>query len=572
MAPFKALVAVFLVGALGCGDTTAEVPDAGYQPPPRPTEPITISEGMPCRPDAPPPGVFTDASELLAIDFVQSPYPPPDPEEPGGWVLEDFAGVAIADLDYDGALDLVFTNGGGPYRVYLTAGRGPGNYRGQDLHTSEQDPTRVTTVGDLNGDGNRDLVLVTRLEPTWLAGDGKGGLGVETPMIPPREVEVSIFSVALGDINGDGWLDAYLGNQQDFSDPDDPYTPGREVLLLNDGTGGFTDASAAIPKRKIDDLTFIASLIDLDNDGDLDVYEVNDARPLDQLGIGEGEPDNDEAEGNRLYRNDGVDGDGRPILEDVTEGSGADTLIAGMGLAVGDYDNDGLVDLYVTAMLPDKNALLRNLGDLKFEDVTAERGAHTLVAAHDVGWGAVFFDADADGLLDLLVTHGFIEVADRQLRKNVDEQTNVLLRNDGDNGFEDVTTAANIEGPAWSRSPVVGDINRDGFPDLVVGNVDAAPYIQLNGCDDTPWLTVRLDGPAPNGDGIGARITATVGDVTQTRLIMAGGDGLYGNSAPEAYFAFPVGTDSVDVTVHWPGGRTSEWPDLPMRRMVTIRE
>lgn len=577
------LTPALLVVALSC----SAGPDDADETPVPPKDPITIQEGQPCLPGALAPGVFADVGKQLGVEFVHNAYPEPDPHDDSPYRWEDFAGVATADLDGDGALDLFFTNGGGLSRVYLTGGRGPMAWQGVDFEAPE--PLRVVVVADVDGDGLRDLALLSRVQPLWRRGDGAGGFGDERPIRPGGErrqregqtgrvwsVEYSSFSLALGDLDGDGDLDAYVGNQEQFEASGNP-VPGAELLLLSDGAGGFEDHSAAIPPRGVDDLTFIASLIDLDDDGDLDIYEVNDAIPLAQLGI-EADPIWGEAQGNRLYRNDGLDGLGALTLVDVTAGSGADLVVAGMGVAIGDYDNDGLVDLYVTTMLPDHNALLHNDGALAFSNVTDAMGADTMADAHDVGWGAAFFDADMDGWQDLLVLHGFIEAADPSYRKNLSEQTNVLFHNDGGTSLVDVTGASGLSGPAWSRSVAVGDLNRDGFPDLVVGNVDSAPYVYLNGCDEArPWLTVRLDRPGPNPDGIGARIRVRTVDPdgaerTQTRHLVAGSDGLYGCGAPEGYFGFPVGTGEASIEVRWPDGVVSTWPGIPTRRLVTIRE
>jgi hypothetical protein len=275
-----------------------------------------------------------------------------------------------------------------------------------------------------------------------------------------------------------------------------------------------------------------------------------------------------------LLRNDGVV-DEKLKLTDVSNESGAGILIPGMGLAIGDYDNDGLMDLYITAMLPNPNKLLHNIGDLEFEDTTDAVGADTMVVEHDVGWGTYFFDADMDGWIDLFVIHGYhVDLGHQEegFPKNYDQQANVLLHNNEGLHFEDVSVQAGLDGTAWSRSPAVGDLNRDGFPDLIVGNVDEAPYVYLNGCDSRPWLTVRLDKPGPNRDGLGARIVVKSDTLTQTRAILAGGHGLYGSSAPEAYFGFPEGTEEVTVTVYWGKDEKSVWPFVALRQIMTVRK
>jgi len=244
-----------------------------------------------------------------------------------------------------------------------------------------------------------------------------------------------------------------------------------------------------------------------------------------------------------------------------------------MGGAVGDYNNDGLLDIYVTTMRPEANALLRNNGQMSFSEIALDVDADTLLDEHDVGWGAMFVDADADGFQDLLVLHGWLTDFDYEIGPtNFQEQANVLLKNNAGLNFEDVTSRAGLSGSGtWSRSPSIGDLNRDGFPDIVVGNANGSAGVYLNGCDDRPWLTVRLRQEGPNIHAIGARVRVLAGGMSQTRYIEAGGNGLYGSSAPEAYFALPVGTETATLEVRWPdaGHTMSTWTDVPARYIVT---
>jgi hypothetical protein len=448
----------------------------------------------------------------------------------------------------------------------------------------------VVTVADVDADGDRDLIMADADGGVVVRKNtGTGNFGpLERLFVDPDgrlyKKLYSTFSVAMGDLSGDGLLDIYGGNHEfvnlDGGGPNgqgpgsSPQIPTSETLYINTGDHTFKDLSELIPAYEVDDFTFVAALVDLDNDGDLDIYEVNDAIPFFQLGLPEFPGFDGGAAGNRLLRNDGVV-DEKLKLTDVSDESGAGILIPGMGLAIGDYDNDGLMDLYITAMLPNPNKLLHNIGNLDFEDTTDAVGADTMVVEHDVGWGTYFFDADMDGWIDLFVIHGYhVDLGHQEegFPKNYDEQANVLLHNNEGLHFEDVSVQAGLDGTAWSRSPAVGDLNRDGFPDLIVGNVDEAPYVYLNGCDNRPWLTVRLDKPGPNRDGLGARIVVKSDTLTQTRAILAGGHGLYGSSAPEAYFGFPEGTEEVTVTVYWGKDEKSVWPFIALRQIMTVRK
>ncbi len=536
--------------------------------------PFILENGRRCRADAPAPGVFTESAEALGIDFVHEGFS----SEFAGLPLQDFPAAAIVDLDGDGALDLLFGNSFTEDTLYLTGGRGPlGFEKSTRPSTLEFPSTRALVVADLDGDYDRDLVT-TNGEQLFVVESLGGG-----SFAPERELRVAAqdqgyrfltFALALGDIDLDGSLDLAVGNQFERVGLDGKELPGRE-LLFRGGVGlTFTEETTWLPKRPVDDLTFLVSLVDLDGDLDLEFHEVNDARFLWQFGIDIADyPGLEPLQGDRLYRNRRMEGGGATLFEDISKDSGAGAAVAGMGGAIADYSGDGLPDIFLTAMRKDSNVLLENVGGLRFEDRTDAAGADTLTPAHDVAWGALFFDADADGRLDLFVTHGFLEGSDPDDRLNRDDQSNVLLRNVDGSRFEDATAAAGLVTRDWGRTPVVGDLDRDGFPDLVVSNADGPPRVYLNGCDDRPWLTVRLVGAAPNTDAIGAHITAESPDGSrQLRIIQGGGEGLFGATATEAYFAFPRGTESVRLSVRFPRGTTVTYDAVPTRRLARIAE
>ncbi|MBT9558609.1 MAG: VCBS repeat-containing protein [Myxococcales bacterium] len=541
---------------------------------PAPDGPFILENGRSCRAGAPAPGVFTESAEALGIDVVHEGFS----SEFAGLPLQDFPAVAIADLDGDGALDLLFGNSFTEDTLYLTGGRGPlGFQKSIRPSTIEFPSTRAVVVADLDGDRRRDLVTTNGEQLFVALGLGGGAFAAE------RELRVAAqsqgfrfltFALALGDIDLDGTLDLAVGNQFERVGLEGKELPGRELLFRGGAGGTFTEETTWLPTRPVDDLTFLVSLVDLDGDLDLELHEVNDARFLWQFGIDIADyPGLEPLQGDRLYRNRRMEGGGTSLYEDVTTASGAGVAVAGMGGAIADYSGDGLPDIFLTAMRKDTNKLLQNVGGLRFEDRTDAAGADTLTAAHDVGWGALFLDADADGRLDLFVTHGFLEGSDPDDRLNRDEQSNVLLRNVDGSRFEDVTAAAGLVTRDWGRTPVVGDLDRDGFPDLVVGNADGPPRVFLNGCDDRPWLTVRLVGTAPNTDAIGAHLTAESPDGTrQLRILQAGGEGLFGATATEAYFAFPRGTETVRLSIRFPTGTTVTYEAVPTRRLARITE
>jgi hypothetical protein len=250
-----------------------------------------------------------------------------------------------------------------------------------------------------------------------------------------------------------------------------------------------------------------AAMLDYDNDGDLDVYLVQ-GHPLER-----GAPSPTPASGGRLYRNDlevGPDGGRKPRFTDVTEAAGLRATGYGMGVATGDYDNDGLVDLYLTNGGP--NQLWRNKGDGSFEDVTAASGTD------DPSWSssASFVDYDRDGWLDLMVVNYVAFSLDTHKAcystssgrldycgpSSYPPQADRLLRNRGDGSFEDVTLPAGIaaaDGPGLGV--VATDVNGDDWPDLWVANDGDDNQLWINQAGERFTDEALISGTAVNRNG-----------------------------------------------------------------------
>jgi hypothetical protein len=250
------------------------------------------------------------------------------------------------------------------------------------------------------------------------------------------------------------------------------------------------------------------AMFDYDNDGDLDVYLVQGV----PLGSEPGDTGTAAGQSDRLFRNDlRVEPDGSRTLRfvDVTETSGVDATGYGMGVATGDYDNDGWVDLYVTNFGP--NQLLRNRGDGTFEDVTAAAGAG------DSRWSvpATFFDYDHDGWLDLYVgnyvdySHAVNKicrsasgVADYCSPNVYGSVLDRLLHNRGDGTFENVTTRAGLSKAYGNALGVIPtDFDNDGFIDLFVANDGTDNQLWMNRGDGTFADEALLRGCAVNMEG-----------------------------------------------------------------------
>ncbi|MDP7448229.1 MAG: CRTAC1 family protein, partial [Candidatus Latescibacteria bacterium] len=276
---------------------------------------------------------------------------------------------------------------------------------------------------------------------------------------------------------------------------------------------------------------------------------------------------------NQLYRND----DG--VFADVALWAGVAFDEAGhesgaMGVDFGDYDGDGLLDLFVTNFDFEYNALYRNAGDGSFLDVTAEAGL-AQPGYRFVGWGTGFFDYDNDGHLDIFVANGHVHEDMDVLSENVTfAQPNQLFHNETDGTFTEVsaTSGPHFIEPRVSRGVAFADYDNDGDTDLVVLNTGGPVNLLRNdGGSRENWLALRLVGSSANRDAIGARVQVRTGSLNIVREVHAGSSYLSQN---ELELMFGLGGHSRVEHIHirWPSGRTATIEDTPINRLMIIAE
>ena len=518
---------------------------------------------------------FSEQTSERGIDFVHhSGFDgrPMMPEMVGG-------GVALADLDDDGDLDLYLVQSG---RVDTTL---PVENSANRLYMNR-------------GDGYFDRV-------SGAAGTGDRGYGM---------------GVAAGDYDNDGDVDLYVTNL------------GNNVLLNNDGSGHFTDVTAKAGVGDPDWST-AATFLDFDVDGDLDLFVVNYlhwSKNIEQECFGPafyvtycGPTSYDVPAMDRLYRNNG---DGS--FTDITFSAGINVAFGnGLGLAGADFNNDGLTDVFVAndTMV---NQLWINLGNLRFEEEcmlwscamdavgiekagmgvsTADvdddgdsdllvvnlhgqsdsffrnEGTYFFDATRIIGLGPVsmrhtrfgvtFADFDNDGRLDLYEANG-----DIGLTKPADgdgyAEPNTLYRGsiiEGSVRFEELKPQGGVS-PALvhtSRGLAVGDIDNDGGLDLVVTNRDAAPYLLMNSSKRGNW--VRFKVLKGDRDAHGATVSATVGNRRLSRDVQLSASYL-ASSDPRVHFGIGHETEVFDITVRWPGGQKESFGDFRAGATYELKE
>jgi enediyne biosynthesis protein E4 len=243
---------------------------------------------------------------------------------------------------------------------------------------------------------------------------------------------------------------------------------------------------------------------------------------------------------------------------------------AGMGADAGDYDGDLRVDLMLTTFAHDRYTLYRNVDGGSFEDASAGIAAQTFVR---MGWGSAFIDADLDGRLDLFFANGHIfpDIDTFPQLSETYRQKNQLFLNAGGR-FRDVSERAGpgLQLAAVGRGLAVGDLDNDGDLDVSVNNMDGSPTLLENQQrTKRHWFAVRAEAPAGNRFAIGARVTISAGGMKQMREIRSGGSFLSQNDL-RMHFGLGDYTGPVDVDIRMPGGRRWEWRRLPSDRLHVL--
>ena len=246
---------------------------------------------------------------------------------------------------------------------------------------------------------------------------------------------------------------------------------------------------------------------------------------------------------------------------------------AGMGADAGDYDGDSRMDLVLTTFAHDRYTLYHNVDGRHFEDASTQAGIAAPTFSR-MGWGTAFFDADLDGKLDLFFANGHIfSDIDRfpQLGETY-RQKNQLLLNLGSR-FRDVSerAGAGLQIAAVGRGLAVGDLDNDGDLDLVVSNTDGTPTLLENRqATKHHWVAVRAVAATRNRFAIGAKVTVSGGGAKQIREIRSGGSFLSQNDL-RAYFGLGDYAGPVDIEIRMPGGRRWAWKQLPSDRLHLLR-
>ena len=475
---------------------------------------------------------FEDVATQVGVNYSYG-----DSEYGGGVSFADFNNDGWDDITYateDGAQIYFFENNNGVFNLVTLNG------------ISNTYKTKQVIWIDYDNDGDKDL-FVTAIEGIneFYRNDGGMNFTNISSTIGFFQTDLFTYGTSFGDIDNDGDLDAFISNRTSTEQNQ------RNYLYRND-EGTFVDItqSSGIPiedeeGNENSQLSFCTMFFDYNKDGFQDIYLANDK--TDNI--------------NRLYKNLG-----NGTFEDVSVASGSGIAVNAMTTTLGDYNNDGWFDIYITntqsSQAGNGNVLLKNNGDGTFTNVAEETGT----TFNSLAWGAVFLDADNDTLLDLYVSGGFDgsigSFLSAAFYHQQNDETFVIPQNIG---FENDTRK--------SFSNAIGDINNDGKPDIIVCNDTENNFLWENKTTNTNnWLKVKLEGVTTNRDGIGNTIEIFINGRSQYRYTLAG-EGYISQNSYHEFFGLGEATELDYVKVTWTGTNTEDIIyDVNANQSITIKE
>jgi enediyne biosynthesis protein E4 len=496
------------------------------------------------------------------------------------------SGVAIFDYDSDGANDVFIVNGttldrprGAPPRtaqLYHNDGKGHFTDVSRQAGFNIEGWGQGVCVGDYDNDGHSDLLVTYYGHNVLYRNTGAGRFEDATAKagLPVTGMRYGAGCSFL-DYDRDGLLDLFVAN---YLDLDMNATPkpganafcewlgiavacgprglpmGHNVLYHNNGDGTFTDVTERAGILKPGGRYGLGVIsADFDNDGWPDIYVACDQTP------------------SLLFHNNH---DGTFEERGVEAGVAYNfdgQLQSGMGVAVADFDGNGLLDIAKTNFSGDLPSLYRNENGKFFSDVSMRAG---LAANHLLGWGIAFVDFDEDGWKDLILANGHIyPEVDRAALGDKYRQKTLIYRNLGNGRFADVTSEA---GPALaslrpSRGLAIGDLDGDGQPEIVIVNMNERPGLLKNTGAHGNAVRIRLIGTKSNRSAIGARVEVTAGGRTRVDEVRSGDSYL---SQSDLTLHFGLGEVLVvdRIRVRWPSGAVGEWKQVSAGQTVTLTE
>jgi len=495
-------------------------------------------------------------------------------------------GVAFYDYDNDGWIDIVTLGGsrleGAPKEATNRLYKNNRNGTFTDV-TAKAGLTRAgwasaVCIGDYDNDGWDDLFITYWGANVLYKNNGNGTFTDVT-----KRTKLDFTGTRWGsgcsfiDYDRDGKLDLFVSNYLTF-DLQAAAEPGkgancvwkgipvncgpkglpfaRNWLYHNNGDGTFSDVSERSGISKVfERYPMSAVAADFNEDGWQDIYVACDSTA------------------SILYRNN-ADGTFTDVaLESGTAYNEDGQPQAGMGLGIGDYNNDGKLDIFKTHFAEDTPVLYRNQGKWLFDDATFAAGFGT--ATKYVCWGAGLPDFDNDGWADIaFVTGNVYPEVEKYFKDYPHRSPRLVFRNLGNSRFANVSaeSGSGVTTPHSSRGSAFGDFDNDGDLDWLIMNMNEPPSLLRNEyAGQNNWLKIKLIGTQSNRTALGARVIVTVGEQQQAQVVLSQSS-YYSHNDLRLHFGLGVRNQADRVTVYWPSGRVDKVSGVRANQITTIRE
>lgn len=503
---------------------------------------------------------FTDITEEAGIDHYFEVY-----EGMFG------GGIAVFDANNDGFEDFYMTSGMKDDVLYLNRGDGTFTniFKASGLGITTNYVTQGVVSADFNRDGWVDLLVTTintkdglkqipRAKNLLFLNNGDTTFRDATSAFGLDDLYSFSTGANVGDVNADGYPDVYIGNYfleyegklDLISDATivNANNKAKGYLLINKKGKSFKNEYANYGLTHTG-FSFGALFSDYDNDGDQDLFVINDfgykAIPNFLL--------------ENLYP--------KRKFKDVSKALEMDLKINSMGAAVGDYDNNGYLDYFMTNIRVNKFMVNQGPGQ-PFVDKLRELGLSYIA----ISWGANFADFDQDGDLDLFVNNG-------DLNPNCVPMANLYFEN-VDGVFKEKSREMGVNDYGIGRGSVILDIDNDGDMDILFINqkavldypVRSTTRLLRNDMKKGNWLKVQLKGVDSDLHGIGSRVQIVVGNTQMLREIDGGGSSHLSQNSTIAHFGLGNATSVDSIIVTWPGNKKHVLVNQEVNRLITITE
>jgi hypothetical protein len=520
---------------------------------------------------------FVDVTESAGVKFVHFKG-----NDGMSINLEEFGpGVCVSDYDRDGWQDIYFVNGRDRYDRGITVKNALYRNNGDGTFTDVTDKAGVPGTGyglgcvwgDYDNDGFPDLFVTQYGSNVLYHNNGDGTFTDVTAKAGVAGTESGpIHSGAtFVDYDHDGRLDLYVGSYVAFgpksrrycniggvlsSCPPSAYPGSANALYHNNGDGTFTNVSAAANILQPEGKNLSVGAADYQNKGWPDIFVANDGLPA------------------YLYQNlhNGK-------FQETGEAAGMafttrGQTMAAMCISLGDYDNDGWLDLYISDFQKSSDHLWHNSGKGYFDEVSDQAGI-TVPTRDVLSFGGGFIDYDNDGWLDLFIANGHVYPEIEQVSPETHyKQHNSLFHNEANGKFTDVSALAGLGAlpPRAGRGVAFADFDNDGYVDVIVANNGDPPTLLHNASNHgNHFVNFKLLGTKSNRDALGARIRVTSGKINQIREI-AGGGSYLSQSDLRANFGLGEMAVASTVEVTWPSGLHQVFHDVKADRFYLIEE